>query len=274
MLGHSVKKEEKRDQVFAEKAKTKIWLEIPAQYNPYLTQQAHCHGYDLLELMKQRSFVDVLYLLFRSELPKKDEAELLEQLMIALINPGPRHPGTRAAMNAGIGKTATQHVLPIALSIYGGEHIGSAAIEPAMRFLRKNRRKSPIDVLKKLLATASPPNEGDWHIAPGFGSHYNGIDPLPKQFAQQLLTLNGAGESLKWGVYFSHKLEPHGMGWLTTGLAAAIFTDLGFSPRAGAGLFQIFTAPSLLAHAIELSGKPITALPFPSDENYVIEYKK
>jgi len=273
MLGHS-NKEEKRDEQFSEKVATKIWRETPSPENSYLTQEAHCHGYDLIALMQKRSFVDVLYLLHRGELPSKNEAELLEKLMIALINPGPRHPATRAAMNAGVGKTDTQHILPIALSIYGGEHIGAAVIEPAMRFIRKNRRKAAQEVADALLSSAKPAEEGDWHIAPGFGSRYNGIDPMPAQFAQKLLSLAGAGDALRWGDEFAQALAPNGMGWLNTGIAAAVFTDLGFSPRAGAGLFQTFAAPGLLAHAVELSGKPITAMPFPKDEDYVIEYQK
>lgn len=273
MLGKS-SKVERRDEQFAEKTATKVWLETPSQDNPYLTEEAYCHGYNLMELMAKRSFVDVLYLLHRSELPSKTEAELLEQLMIALINPGPRHPATRAAMCAGVGKTDTQHILPIALSIYGGEHIGGAAIEPAMRFLRKNRRKPPQEIIDELFANSQPPAEGDWHIAPGFGSRFNGIDPMPAKIAKQLLKLNGAGDTLRWAELFAESLTSHNQGLLITGVAAAVFTDIGFSPRAGAGLFQIFAAPGLLAQAVELSGKPITAMPFPKDEDYVIEYEK
>ena len=274
MSGKSTKVK-RRDEQFAEKVATKIWLEAPSQDNPYLTEEAYCHGYNLIELMQKRSFVDVLYLLFRGELPLAEEAELLEQLMIGLISPGPRHPATRAAMNTGVGKTETQHILPIALSIYGGEHIGGASVEPAMRFLRKHRRKPPHEVADELIATIQPPTEeGDWHIASGFGSRFNGIDPMPAKTAKQLLKLKGAGDTLKWADRFAESLIPHNQGWLITGLAAAVLTDLGFPPRAGAGLFQLFAAPGLLAHAVEFANKSVLAMPFPKDEDYVIEYQK
>ena len=58
-----------------------------------------------------------------------------------------------------------------------------------------------------------------------------------------------------------------------SGIAAAVFTDLGFSPRAGAGLFQLLGAPGLLAHGAELANKPVTAMPFVKDENYAIKYE-
>ena len=133
--------------------------------------------YDLLELMQKRSFVEVLYLLFRGELPNADQAGMLEQLMIALINPGPRHPATRAAMNAGVGGTDREHILPIALSIYGGSHMGAGEVEPAMDWLRKQRKHAPEQLAHELMATVTPPEEGDWHIVPGFGSRFGGVDP-------------------------------------------------------------------------------------------------
>lgn len=274
MLGKS-NKEERRDEQFAEKVSTKIWLETPSQDNPYLTEEAYCHGYNLMDLMAKRSFVDVLYLLFRGELPSPENAELLEQLMIGLISPGPRHPATRAAMNAGVGKTDTAHILPISLTIYGGEHIGGASVEPAMRFLRKNRRLSPNEVVAKLISNnQAATKEGDWHIAPGFGSRFDGIDPMPAKIAKHLLALKGAGDTLRWADMFAEVLVSHNQGWLITGVVAAVLTDLGFSPRAGAGLFQLFSAPGLLAHAVEFANKSILAMPFPKDESYVIEYQK
>jgi citrate synthase len=264
---------ESRNDVFVERAATKIWQEIESLHNPYLADSCRCHGYDLLELMQKRSFVEVLYLLFRGELPDVDEARLLEQLMIALINPGPRHPATRAAMNAGVGSTDREHILPIALSIYGGSHLGAAEVEPAMDFLRKQRKHEPRQLVHELIENGMPPQEGDWHIAPGFGSRFGGVDPMAAKIANHLSKLPGNHEALLWGCTFADALNEHTLGWLTQAVAAAVFTDLGFSPRAGAGLFQLLGAPGLLAHGVELSNKPVTAMPFVKDENYVIQYE-
>lgn len=265
------RKVESRNDAFAERTATKIWQEIESPHNPYLAESCRCHGYDLLELTQKRSFVEVLYLLFRGELPNVDEARLLEQLMIALINPGPRHPATRAAMTAGVGSTDREHILPIALSIYGGSHLGAAEVEPAMDFLRKQRKHDPRQLAQELIANGTPPLEGDWHIVPGFGSRFGGIDPMPATIANHLASLPGKHETLTWGCTFSDALNAHSLGWLAPAVAAAVFTDLGFTPRAGTGLFQLLGAPGLLAHGVELSNKPATAMPFIKDENYVIQ---
>lgn len=130
-----------RNEAFVDKTLTKIWQEQASDDNPYIASSAHCHGYDIFELMKKRSFIDVLFLMFRGELPNKNDSELLESLMIGLINPGPRHPATRAAMNVGVGKSDVNNILPIGSAVLGGELLGGLAVEAAMRFYRKNQKK-------------------------------------------------------------------------------------------------------------------------------------
>ena len=264
-----------RNDVFADKISTRIWEEVPSENNPYIAENSRCHGYDMFELMQGCRYVDMFYLLFRGELPSEDEGQLLEQLMIGLINPGPRHPATRAAMNAGVGKTDPQHILPISLAIMGGDHLGAGEIEGAMRFLRKHRKQDPAEVVERVLeeSSASRPDAGDWHIVPGFGSRFNSVDLMPSKIATTLLDLPGSGELLAWGDRFASSLEQYNMGWLSVGVAAAVFADLGFHPRYGAGLYQLLSAPGLLAHGMEQANKPITAMPFIGDEAYTIDYE-
>lgn len=256
-----------RNEAFVERTVTRIWSEKPTENNPYIASQVSCHGYDLFELMEKRSFADVFYLLFRGNLPGKAESELLEKLMIALINPGPRHPATRAAMNAGIGKTEPVHILPIGLGVLGGKYQGAGEIEAAMRFLRKSCKQSPEIIAEQSLKQV---NE-DGQPCPGFGLHYGGIDLLTAGLAKRLLSLSGAGEVMRWAEKFVEQLAVANMGWFSTGLAAAVFCDLGFQPRFGGSIFQLLNAPGLAAHGLELANKPITAMPFIKDSHYVIE---
>ncbi len=260
-----------RNQTFSQRPVTRIWEEWPSEDNPYVAASVRCQGYDLLELMEKRSFVDVLFLLFRAELPNADQSQMLERLMIGLINPGPRHPATRAAMHAGVGKTNPAHILPISLSIMGGTHLGAGCVEDAMRFLRQAGKRDPQSVCDELLREQQRPAQGDWHPVAGFGSRFGSVDEIPGKLADHLSRLQGAGKALLWGCAFAKALRAHGMGWLFPGVAAAVLADLGFQPRAGAGIFQYLQAPGLLAHGLEMVNKPLTALPFPSDDNYFIE---
>lgn len=260
-----------RDHQFTNKIATRIWSEKASSNNPYIAESCLCHGYDLFELLEKRSFIDVIFLLLRGELPSKEQSKLLESLMIGLINPGPRHPATRAAMHTGVGKTDISHILPISLSLLSGTHLGGSEVCNSMRFLNKNNQKDPEDVVSSLINNSMPPNNGDVHIAPGFGTRFGSIDSVPRNLAHKLTTLPSSSRSLEWGQAFSEALEQHGYSWLNTGVAAAVFSDLGFHPRAGSGLFQIASAPGLLAHGLEMSNKPITAMPFIDNEHYIIE---
>ncbi len=260
-----------RNEPFTARTATRICDETPSAENPYLSQTCRYHGYELGELMQKRSFIDVLFLFLRGELPTADQGQLFETLLIGLSNPGPRHAATRAAMTAGVGKTDPAHILPIALSVLGGDHLGGREVTAAMAFLRRQRNKDPQAVAGELLVASERPAEGDWRAAPGFGSRFGGIDPMAQSIAGQLLALQGAGEALHWGSRFVETLEPEQGGWLLPAVAAVVFLDLGFHPRAGAGLFQIAAAPGLLAHGLELANQPRTAMPFPDDDHYFIE---
>ena len=260
-----------RNTQFAEKIETRIWQEAASPENPYIAEGCRCHGYDLQDLMAKCSYVEAVYLLFRGELPRIEHAELLQQLMIAMMNPGPRNPATRASMIAGVGKTDTSHLLPIGLMVLGGEHLGSACMEETVRFFRKNQNKDPKVVVKERLQSNPRPAEGDWHPLPGFGSHFGGRDHLYQKIADQLIELPGSGKALRWGADIAEILSDHNLGWLSTGLVAATLADLGFHPKQCGGIFQLLCSPGLLAHGLEMANKPLSAMPFPKDEDYTIE---
>lgn len=263
-------KVEKREEKFVEKASTAIWQEIPTNENPYIAQRSLCHGYDVCELLKKRNFIEIIYLLFKTDLPSKKQSILLEKLMIGLCHPGLRHNATRAAMNAGVGKTEAIHILPIALTVMGGQYLGAGEVQSAMRFLKNSQSKKPEAMLDAQSKLVNDFSNGDLRIAPGFGSYYGGIDPLANQLALMLCD-ESTTKTLDWGVEFSRLLENRNQGWLMPGVAAAAFLDLGFDSRTGAALFQLFSAPGLLAQGLEMSSKPITAMPFLKQENYLID---
>lgn len=262
----------KRDEQCADTIATKIWYESPSENNPYLAGDSYLHGYDLLQLMRKRSYTDVIFLLYKGQLPTAEESELLNRLMVVLINPGPRHPATRASMVAGAGKTDPVHIMPIASAVMGGEQLGAGEVGDSMRFLARNKKYQPEEVLERLGVSGLRGDiENDCHIVPGFGRRFGGVDSLVEKQVAALSELGEFGPFLGWGQRFSESLNQYNMGWLTTGMAAACLMDLGFHSRVGGVLYQLFTMPGMLAHGAEMMGKPHTAIPFVSDENYVIE---
>ncbi|MGI9287875.1 MAG: hypothetical protein ACR2P1_20990 [Pseudomonadales bacterium] len=261
-------KVQKRDGSFTTKTATNIWFEEPASENSYLVENAFCHGYNLIDLIRKRSFADTVYLLLRGELPNKEQSELFGCLMVAFMSPGPRHPATRAAVLAAVGKTDPALILPLSLSILTGENYGAYDVLPAMRFIVRNSRKAPQQVAEDIVKQVKDDSET---AVPGFGNLFNGVDPLTNKIADTLTQLPGAGECMHWSVSFVAELRRANIGWLPTGLFAAVLCDLGFNPKLGAGLYQLCSAPGLLAHGMEFVGKPLTSVPFPDDDHYHIE---
>ncbi len=258
----------RRDDKFADKAQTKIWHEVACRDNPYIAETVYCHGYERFDLLENCTFIEVLFLLFRGELPKPEEKQLLEKLLIGFINLGPRHAATRAAMNTGVGKTHAVHILPIASIVLGGDRACAGEIEKIMRFFRKNFRKPAEEVAQDLIFSV---DELNWEDIPGFGQVYGGIDIQSEKFANYILNNTTTGDIFSWGQTFSAIIKDKSAGWHDVGIAAAIFSDLGFHPKLGGSLFQLMCAPGLIAHGFEYVTKPLTAMPYVKDEDYVIK---
>ena len=53
-----------------EKITTKIWRETPEPDNPFAAANCYCCGYDVYDdLLKNASYIDYLYLLFKQQQP-------------------------------------------------------------------------------------------------------------------------------------------------------------------------------------------------------------
>jgi citrate synthase len=262
---------ESRKESFEAKAKTTIWHEKSTDNHEYVVSEAFCHGYSLQSLLeKGYGITDMVFLLTRGELPTTEQRGLFDALGVALCNPGPRHPATRAAMEAAVSKTRSPHLLPISLMVMGGCHAGGG-VEAAMRFFRLNKKKPKTELITSLLKTYAGP-EQDRELVPGFGPHFGSREPLYGNLGkaiQQKFRKNKL-EFLSWSLEMDELLNSNKApcALKASGLAAAVFLDLGFHPRYGICLLQWLAAPGLLAHGLEMANKPITAMPFVADENY------
>jgi citrate synthase len=253
---------------FSKSIKSKICQEIPSEDNPYLANERLIAGYNIEDLASQTSLVDSIYLLFKGELPDKVDSQLLNTLFISLINLGPRHPAIRASMTAGISKTRAEHLLPIGLLTLGGEKGGASEVELAYQFIQKSLHQSPEVVAASLMAKHTDLHS---HIAPGFGSAYGDIDPILTRIAAMLAGIKPESAVFDWCSMFVDEIAKGNTGWLVSGLAAAVFLELGMGKRESVGLFQLACAPGLVAHAMEQTHRPITDMPLLEDENYVLK---
>lgn len=264
---------ESRNDKFTTKIKSEITLEIPSEDNPFLAKEVRTHGYNVLELMDNCDHIDSLYLLFKGELPSATQKELLSKLSLFLMNLGPRHTSARTAANAGIGRTDVNHIVPIAVMGLSGAYNGSKEVEKTMRFLQENVKQPASIIAEKQLKANHKPDEGDWVVAPGFGSDFQGQSPFLLAVVTKFLQSSPQEGHLAWSQQFVEHLsssQPNSLGWRLAGIVAAVLLDLSIPPRMGAGIFQLLATPGAFAHGISFADKPITDMPFLPDEHYEI----
>ncbi|EWH11180.1 hypothetical protein DS2_04965 [Catenovulum agarivorans DS-2] len=251
---------------YAKKLSTKIWYEVADEQNPFVAKENYLFGYPYEQLLAKKSYLEMLYLLFTGNLPNSEQKQLLQILFKGLMNFGPRDSATRASMLAGIGKSSPEHILPTGLLAMGGTY-GAAEVEHAYLLIEKMAKVEPKEAADSLLhsMTADSPR-----VAPGFGSIYGEIDARTHSLLLKLIELSPDSKIFQWTEMLCQQLHKHNFGIVPTGLTAVVCLKLGIGARESIGLYQLARAPGLLAHGMEQTHKPLTAMPLLEDENYVL----
>ena len=239
-----------------EQIRSKIWQEEAEPDNPFAAKICRCHGYDVYgDLLGQISWAEYLYLLFVGEAPTKDQAHLLEDLAIILANPGIRDHSVRAAMNGGVGGSASASCLMAALGVGAGNLAGGheiAVIIEAWQDLGQNLAN-----WQKYfqLQPYQQPRNDTWHPLehpPGFDA--TGVNcTTPVRLALNHFAKTSGQESHGYWLQ-QHRLDLES--WAScplamSGLAATVMVDLGLSPKQGEMLYLLLRLPGAAVHALE-----------------------
>lgn len=236
-----------------EQIRTRIWLEEPEPDNPFAARAAYCHGYDVYGgMLGQARWVEMLFLLFRGEAPASTQTELLETLAVALANPGPRDPSVHAAMCGGVGGSTAASCLIAALAVGAGQLSGGREVFRAMEAW--NNCGTDIDAWRRRLAEPPDDTASIWPTPehpPGFDPHGVSTTTPVKQTLTCLAGIS-AETRLPWLETNRSTLEAAaGQPLAMSGVAAATFADLGFTPEQGEMLHLLLRLPGAAAHALE-----------------------
>lgn len=237
----------------ADAIRTRIWREEPEPDNPFAARAAYCRGYDVYgEMLGQARWVEMLTLLFRDEAPTKAEADLLEALAVALANPGPRDPAIHAAMCGGVGGSTSASCLMAALAVGAGQYGGGREVFLVMEAW--NACGTDLDAWRRRLAAQPPEEVSIWPVPehpPGFDPHGMSA-PTPVRQALACFARLSPGPRLSWLEQHRAELEAAtGLPLALSGVAAAAFADLGFTPEQGEMLHLLLRLPGAAAHALE-----------------------
>lgn len=235
------------------KIRTRIWLEEPEPDNPFATRAAYCHGYDVYGgMLGQAGWVEMLYLLFRGERPSRAQSQLLEALAVALANPGPRDPAVHAAMCGGVGGSTAASCLMAALAVGAGQFSGGREVFLVMEAW--NSCGTDLVAWQRLLAAPAADTASIWPTPehpPGFDP-YGISTPTTIKQALSALAKMSAEVRLPWLEANRENLEATaGRPLALSGVAAAAFSDLGFTPEQGEMLHLLLRLPGAAAHALE-----------------------
>lgn len=250
---------------------TRIWREEPEADNPFATQAAYCHGYDVYgQMLGQARWIDMLYLLLRGEAPPPAHARALETLAVALANPGPRDPMVHAAMCGGVGGSPAAASLMAALAVGGGQSGGARDVYLAMRHWSACATLDETLWVTELTHSTPPKwlalDDAGWpaieHPA-GFDPHGMRTATIVRQTLNTLADMD-CGPRLPWVVAHLPELEQAaGLPLAMTGVAAAALADLGFHGAQGEMLYLLLRLPGAAAHAIEQAGYGFKRFPYP-----------
>lgn len=242
---------------------TRIWHEDAEPDNSFATRSARCHGYDVYgDMLGRAGWVEMLYLLLRGEAPAPAQARLLDAVALALANPGPRDAAVHAAMCAGVGGSTAAAALIAALSVGAGRAGGAREVWAAMQLLR-DCGDSPA-AWEAAFAAPAAEGAGIWPRAehpPGFEPHARRSSGIVETALRRLAPLGGP--CLAWLCQSRPQLElAAGRGLAMTGVAAAAFVDLGFTPEQGEMLHLLLRLPGAAAHALEQRERGHKSFPF------------
>lgn len=202
-------------------------------------------GNDLENLMQEKTFSEVIFLILLSRLPNEKELKMLNALLVAAIDHG---PGTASALTARISASAKNSMhTSLAAGLLGlGERHG-LAIEAAMKFFEE-----VID--EKDLAGRLKKMKEQKKYAPGFGHRVLSVD------ARALKLFDIAKETGFFGRYCEcalnvlneiNTLSSKPLPINIDGAMAAVLLDMGIDASLSQGIFMIARVPGLVAQIAE-----------------------
>lgn len=243
---------------------TRIWREEASPQNPFVARKAFCHGYDVFgSMLGAAGWADMLFLLFRGAAPGPHEAAVLENLAVALANPGPRDPSVHAAMCAGSCGSPAASALMAALAVGAGGFGGAHEV----RVLAVCWAQCNFSLSAWMEALQNVPDVGGG-VWPEL-DHAPGFDPAgreaPLPVIQLLDCLAGFSNTPRLGWLRTHHQElgrTVGGSLTMSAVAAAALADTGFTPEQSEYVFLLLRLPGAAAHALEQSSSGYKSFPF------------
>jgi citrate synthase len=215
-------------------------------------------GYPVEQLIGAISFPQMLWLMVRGELPTAGQARLLEAALVASVDHGPHAPSiaiSRMAITCG---AELNNAMASAINVLADIHGGAG--QQCMEFYQMIRRHAAGGADLEAAVEAALPEYQEKHgkIVGGFGHRWHPVDPRTAPLLGLVEEAAAAGEVTGEYIVIGRAVEavltrkkgtPIPMN--IDGSTAVVFSELGFEPEMGRGLFILSRSVGILSHAWE-----------------------
>jgi len=238
--------------------------------------EINIRGYPIEQLIGELRFPEMIWLMLRGDLPSRPHLKLFEAALVAAVDHGPHAPSiaiSRMAVTCGLPINGAMASAINALDdVHGGAGQQCMALYAEIAKHGNNGTVAMADVDVELDRFI----EAHGKIVAGFGHRFHGVDPR----AVKLLSLVDAeADAGTVGGIFRHigravdaslsRRKGVRIPMNIDGATAVIYSELGFPPELGRGLFVLSRSVGILAHAWEqrqqggrIKGPMPTSIPF------------
>lgn len=216
--------------------------------------EIHLRGYAVEDLILNATYPGVIWLLLRGELPTAAQERLFGAALLAAVDHGPQAPSIAAGRMAATCGVGLNGALAAGVGMLGAVHGGAG--EQCMELLAEIRAEAQAggDHRRAARAALNRLRAAGWRV-PGFGHRFHTRDPRRDPLLGLVRAAVDAGavdgSFLAVGTALEEELAERGVPMNIDGVTAVVYSELGFAPPLGRGLFCLSRSVGILAHAWE-----------------------
>ncbi|NOX89919.1 MAG: citryl-CoA lyase [Calditrichaeota bacterium] len=211
-------------------------------------------GYRLDELIGNISYPQMVYLLFKGELPSPEAGKLIEAILVSSADHGTTPPSVLSALT--VASTGAPLNAAVAAGILAISKFHGGAIEDCMRILLQAKEISAekeCDFEEAAALVINKFREERKRLS-GFGHRIHTNDPRTKKLFDLAEESGLAGDFVKLAQAFVKKLKEitgKNLPLNVDGAIAALLCELEIDPMLANAFFMIARVPGLVAHVYE-----------------------
>ena len=217
-------------------------------------------GFPIEQLIGRVSFPQMIWLMLKGDLPSPEQGALLEAALVAAVDHGPQAPSIaigRMAVTCGLPLNgAMASAINVLDDIHGGA--GEQCMELYADIAKRQDAGAGLSAAVEQGLDAFIAANGK--IVPGFGHRFHPIDPRSPRLlalvdsARKDQVVSGRFAEIGRGVEaVMQQRKGRTIPMNIDGATAVIYSELGFAPALGRGLFILSRSVGILAHAWEQS---------------------